>query len=68
MATARVVQDRQARCELLKALPVATVLGLPLPTLYELARKYPSRFGVVRLGRSVRFRRAAIDRIVQGEA
>ena len=39
MATVRVVQDIQAWCELLKSLPVATVLGLPLPTLYELARK-----------------------------
>ncbi len=67
MATARIAHDVQAQRELLRARFVSTVLELPLPTLYELSRKDPTRFGVVRLGRSVRFRRVAIDKIVAGE-
>ena len=67
MAVARIVNEPQTDTKLMRAPSTAAALNMALPTLYELARKDPSRFGVVRLGRSVRFRRAAIDRIVQGE-
>jgi len=43
---------------------VAQLTRLAVPTVYELARREPDRFGAVRYGRAVRFRRAAIDRLV----
>ena len=67
MGIERIAKESQTENDLLKAPPTASVLNVPVPTLYELARKDPARFGVVRLGRSVRFRRGAIDRIVRGE-
>jgi hypothetical protein len=41
-------------------------LNLPLPTLYEFARREPDRFGVTRFGRKVMFRRARIEELVDG--
>ena len=49
------------------AAEVAQLLRLAQVTVYESAREHPTRFGVVRFGRAVRFRRVAIDRIVEGE-
>jgi predicted DNA-binding transcriptional regulator AlpA len=46
---------------------VSTVTGIPRPTIYEHARRDPSRWGVIRFGRAIRFRRDAIDRLVAGE-
>lgn len=46
---------------------VTTILGIAKPTVYERARIEPERFGVVRFGRAVRFRRVAIDRIAYGD-
>ena len=46
---------------------VAEITGLAVPTVYEIARENPERLGVVRFGRSVRFRRDVIDGIVEGE-
>ena len=49
------------------AAEVAKMLRLAQVTVYESGREHPIRFGVIRFGRAVRFRRAAIDRIVDGE-
>ena len=46
---------------------VAKRLKIALPTVYQAGREDPIRFGVVRVGRAVRFRRTAIDRIVAGD-
>ena len=46
---------------------VSIVTGIPRPTIYEHARRDPRRWGVVRVGRAIRFRREAIDRVVAGE-
>lgn len=45
---------------------VAKKLNLATPTVYEIARKNPELLGAVRFGRSVRFRSAVIERIVDG--
>jgi predicted DNA-binding transcriptional regulator AlpA len=47
---------------------VARLTRLALPTIYELARRDPERFGVVRYGRAVRFQRARVDALVRGDA
>lgn len=52
---------------LLRAAEVARALQIALPTVYEISRETPERIGTVRLGRCVRFRREAIDRLVHGE-
>jgi excisionase family DNA binding protein len=53
---------------LLKAEEVAELTRLALPTIYEQARENPERLGVVRIGRAVRFKPDAIDRLVGGES
>ena len=45
---------------------VARILGIAKPTVYEFARVEPDRFGVIRFGRAVRFRRFVIDRLARG--
>lgn len=45
---------------------VSKILDIPLPTLYEMSRRSPERLGAIRLGRSLRFRRAVIDAIADG--
>ena len=45
---------------------VAELTRLAVPTVYELAKREPDRFGAVRYGRAVRFRRDAIDRLIGG--
>jgi len=42
---------------------VATLLGVSPITIYEHARRDPDRWGVIRIGRAVRFRRPVIDRM-----
>jgi excisionase family DNA binding protein len=49
------------------AADVAAILGIPRSTVYERARLEPERLGVIRLGRSVRFRRTVIDAFVRGD-
>ena len=44
---------------------VSVILGIALPSVYERARVEPERLGVIRLGRSVRFLRSAIDRLTR---
>ena len=46
---------------------VEIVTGIPRPTIYEHARRDPDRWGVIRVGRAIRFRRDAIDRLVAGD-
>jgi len=43
-------------------------LNIPRPTLYELARREPDRFGVLRFGRKIMFRRARIEALIDGIA
>ena len=45
---------------------VETITGFRRPTIYEHARRDPRRWGVVRVGRAMRFRRDAIHRLVDG--
>ena len=47
---------------------VSTILAIPLPSLYQLARNDPSRLGAIKLGRTLRFRQSVIERLVNGEA
>lgn len=52
---------------LLSARDVAVILGVPLPSLYGWMRENPARYGAVRVGpRAVRFRRSAIDKLIEG--
>lgn len=46
---------------------VARILRIARPTVYQIARETPEQLGVRRWGRSVRFAREAIDRLVAGE-
>jgi hypothetical protein len=50
---------------LLVAAEVARATRLAIPTVYELARKDPERWGLVRFGRAVRFRRERILALVR---
>ena len=61
------IHDIPTHAELLTAREVSLRLRLPLPTLYEFSRRDPSRFGVLRFGRTLRFRRAVIERILSGD-
>ena len=45
---------------------VETITGYPRPTIYEHARNDPIRWGVIRVGRAIRFRRDAIRALVRG--
>ena len=72
MSAARVV-DLEARRhpttnapDLLLAREAAARLRLPLRSLYALAAESPTRFGVIKLGRALRFRRIAIDAVASG--
>jgi len=46
-----------------RAEEVAHRLGVATPTVYEHARRDPERWGVIRVGRAVRFKRVVIDRM-----
>lgn len=61
------VNDGALHTQFYTADEVALLLRLAKPTIYEHARQDPTRFGVLRFGRAVRFRRNAIDRLVAGE-
>lgn len=53
---------------LISARAVSRITGEPLSTIYKIARENPELLGAVRLGaRKVRFRRAAIDRLIDGD-
>ena len=49
---------------LLTVREVAAVLRRSRQSVYQLAHEKPEVLGVVRLGRTVRFRRSAIERLV----
>lgn len=53
---------------LLTAEQARRMLAVSRATIYDLAQREPETVGAVRLGRIVRFRRAAIERIVNGDA
>lgn len=54
--------------ELLTAAEVARRLRLAVPTVYQRGREAPGQYGAVRLGRrAIRFKRAAIDALIEGE-
>lgn len=48
---------------LVRAEWVANVGDIALPTVYEMSRRDPARWGRVTIGRAVRFRRDAIERL-----
>ena len=47
---------------------VAKLCRLAPATVYEFAKREPDRFGVVKYGRAVRFRKSAIDKLINGNA
>lgn len=71
MATAPITRNRVTHSEInreaYKARDVGLILDLPLPSVYEIARRDPERLGVIRFGRSLRFRRAVIEKLIAGE-
>ena len=62
-------RKKPARCgvaALLTPKEVEELLRVSLRTVYDLARAKPEDFGVVRIGRAVRFRRSAIEQLIAG--
>jgi hypothetical protein len=51
-----------------KIADVKILTGIPQTTIYEHARRDPARWGLIRVGRAIRFRRSAIDALVEGGA
>ena len=46
---------------------VARLTGLAKPTVYQIAREDPKRLGAEYFGRSVRFARPIVERLVRGD-
>lgn len=68
MSAAASEQDAQVPAPPYRATEVAQRLGIAEPTVYEHARRDPRAWGVIRIGRAVRFRREVIDARARGEA